>query len=140
MFCGLEVGAATHFVSASGGVAICSDCVAEAGQALKAADGEAEVFLPLRIAGVPPDEEAARSIVDAIDAALVLDSPLAARRAAVEDFDELSRSSPSRRGPPQPRRRQWHACGSSTNHRDRAFQSFAGGVGTFHAVRVTSDG
>ena len=141
LFCGLEVGAATHFVSASGGVAICSDCVAEAGQALEAADGEAEVFLPLRIVGVPPDEEAARSIVDAIDAALVSDSPLAARRAAVEDFDELqpfltlaARAAPTTATAVA----RVRFVNDTTAIAD--FQSFAGGVGTFHTVRVTSDG
>jgi len=87
--CGRELWAFDHFVSAGSG-AICSECIEGAHEALGQADpAQQEVFLPARVFGKPPDEQAVEAIASLLGIAFRWSTSIEEISEAIEGFDEL---------------------------------------------------
>jgi hypothetical protein len=87
--CGRELWEFNHFVSGGSG-AICSECIEGAHEALGQADpSRQEVFLPPRVFGNPPDEQAVEAIASLLGIAFSWGASIEEISEAIEGFDEL---------------------------------------------------
>lgn len=89
-FCDGDLCEADHVLTANR-IRVCGECVRTGERAIAgAAPGDRELYMPLRVSGAIPCEEAVSAIVAAIETALSRSATRQDREATIEDFDSVA--------------------------------------------------